>query len=91
MSHIFWPLVSHVLSVHVGAEIPGDNVAAVIIQDRDEILPSPADDFQDGEVSRPHLVDGGGFVRKLVGRFDHHIIGCSDRVSCFEQFSKQLI
>ena len=57
--------VCHVMSAHVGAEIPGD-------------------DLEKGEFSLQHFIDGGGFVHELVGRFDHHIIGCSDEVGYIE-------
>ena len=59
-------------------------VAAVVIQDRAEIIPTPADDLEVGEVRLPHLVDCRGFVFELIGRFDHYVIRRSDQVSCFE-------
>jgi len=37
--------VRHVLGSHVRAEFPRDDVAAVIVQDRAEIEPAPADDL----------------------------------------------
>ena len=76
--------IGHVLSAHVRAEFPRDDVAAVVIQDRAEIIPTPADDLEVGEVRLPHLVDCRGFVFELIGRFDHYVIRRSDQVSCFE-------
>ena len=76
--------ISHVLSAHVRAEFPRDDVAAVVIQDRAEIIPTPADDLEVGKVGLPHLVDCRGFVLELIGRFDHYVIRRSDQVSCFE-------
>ena len=49
--------VCHIFRPHVGAQFPRDDIAAVIIQDRAEIEPAPADDLQISEVSLPELVD----------------------------------
>ena len=76
--------VCHILSPHVCAKLPSDDVAAVIIQNSAEIIPSPADDLEVGEVGLPHLVDCRRFVFELLRRFDHHIIGGGDEVSSFE-------
>ena len=53
-----------------GAELPRDNVATVIIKDRAEIKPTPANDLEIGEVRLPQLIDGRGFVFELVCSFD---------------------
>ena len=45
--------VFHVLGPHACAVLPCDDVAAVIIQDRAEIKPAPADDLEVGEVGLP--------------------------------------
>lgn len=42
--------VSHILRSHGGAEFPGDDVAAVVIEDGAEIEPPPADHLEIGEV-----------------------------------------
>lgn len=52
--------ICHVFSPHVFAELPGNDVAAVDIQDGAEIMPAPADDLQVSEIGLPHLVNGGG-------------------------------
>lgn len=62
--------VRHVFSPHIGAQFPSDDVAAVIVQDRAEIEPAPADDLEVGEVSLPKLIDRRGFVFELAGRLD---------------------
>ena len=62
--------VGHVLCPHVGAELPRDEVAAVIVQDRAEIKPPPANDLEIGEVRLPQLIDGRGFVFELTGSLD---------------------
>ena len=62
--------VGHVLCPHVGPEFPRDDVAAVVVEDRAEIEPPPADDLQIGEVGLPKLIDRGGFVFELVRSLD---------------------
>ena len=54
-----------------GAKLPRDDVAAVIIKDRAEREPPPADDLQIGEVSLPKLIDRRGFVFELARGLDH--------------------
>ena len=63
--------VGHILSPHVSAELPRDDVAAVIVQDCAEVEPAPTDDFEIGEVGLPKLVDGCRFVFELTGGFNH--------------------
>ena len=55
---------------HVGAELPRDDVAAVIVQDRAEIEPTPAQYLDVGEVGLPKLIDRSRFVFELTGCFD---------------------
>jgi len=62
--------VGHVLCPHVGAALPRDDVAAVIVQGRAEIKPPPANDLEIGEVGLPQLIDGRGFVFELTGSLD---------------------
>lgn len=72
--------VRHITSPHVGAELPRDDVAAVIVQDCAEIIPTPADNLEVREVCLPHLVDGGGFVCELISGLDHHVIWRGDQI-----------
>ena len=60
--------IRHIFSPHVGAEIPEDNVTAVIIEDRAEIGPAPTKDLDVGGVCLPKLVNGRGIVFELVRR-----------------------
>ena len=76
--------ICHILGTHICAELPCDDVAAVIIQYRAEVIPAPTDDLEVGEVGLPHLVDRGGLVRELIGGLDHHIVRRSDQISCFQ-------
>ncbi len=46
-------LISHIFGLHYRAELPGDDVPVVIVEDRREIEPTPADDFEIGEVGLP--------------------------------------
>ena len=66
------------------AEFPGDDIAAVILQDGGQIIPAPANDLEVGKICLLHLVDSRGFVGELFGRFNHHIIGCCNQVSRFQ-------
>ena len=77
-------VVGHVLCPHVCAKLPRDDVAAVIIKDRAEIKPAPANDLEIGEVRLPQLVDGRGFVFELVGRLDHDEGRTGDQVVRFQ-------
>ena len=48
----------------------GDDVAAVVVQDRAEVEPAPTQNLQVREVSLPKLVDAGRLVLELIGRLD---------------------
>ena len=45
--------VGHILSPHVSAELPRDDVSAVIVQDCAEIEPASTDNLEIGEVGLP--------------------------------------
>ena len=64
--------------------LPGHHVATVVIEDRAEVIPTPADDLQIGEVGLPQLVRAGGLVPELVGRLHHHEGRAGDQVSLLE-------
>jgi hypothetical protein len=68
---------SAIASLHVGAELPGDDVAAVVVEDRGEVEPAPADDLQVGEIGLPKLVPGG----ELIGGLYHHEGRTGDQVA----------
>ena len=63
---------------HGRAEPTSNDVTAVVIQDRGQIIPTPTDDLEVSEVGLPHLVDGRRFVFELIRSLDHHIIRCRD-------------
>ena len=52
--------IGHVWCPHAGAELPRDDVTAVIIKDRAEIKPPPANDLEVGEVRLPQLMPTAG-------------------------------
>ena len=45
-----------VLGLHRGAQLPGDDVAGEVVEDRRQVEPSPADDLEISEVRLPELV-----------------------------------
>ena len=77
--------IGDVLRPHGGAELPGDDVARVIVEHRRQIHPAPADDLEVGEVGLPHLVGPGGFGVELVRGLDHHIGRAGDQVVGLEK------
>jgi len=53
---------------------------AVVVEDRAEIEPAPADHLEIGEVGLPELVRAACFVPELVGGPDHHMGWCRDQI-----------
>ena len=51
--------VGDITGLHVGTQLPGNDIAGIIIMDSTEIEPAPANDLQIGKVSLPLLIDGG--------------------------------
>lgn len=70
----------HIAGPHGRAELPCDDVAAEIIQNGAQIIPTPSDDLNVGKVCLPRLIDSGGFVLELFGSFDHHVIRRGNKV-----------
>lgn len=60
--------IGDIRGLHRGAELPGDDVAAVVIKDGREIEPPPADDLEIGEVGLPQLVRACRLFPELVVR-----------------------
>ena len=60
----------HVLGLHRGAQLPGDNVPREVVENVGKIEPSLPHDLDVGEVGLPHLIDGGGFIAELVRSLD---------------------
>jgi len=77
--------VGHVLGAHVGAQLPGDDVAREVVEHGRQVHPAPPDDLEVGKVGLPHLVRSGGFGVELVGRLDHNIGRAGDQVMGLEQ------
>jgi len=76
--------VSYILSPHVCAKFPRDNVAAVVVEDRAEIEPPPAQNFEISEVCLPQLVDGCGFVFELARRRYNDEGRAGDQIVCLQ-------
>ena len=76
--------VRHVFSPHVGAELPRDDVAAVVIENRAEIEPAPTENLDIGEVSLPKLVDGRRLVLELIGSLQDDEGGAGDQIMGLE-------
>ncbi len=77
--------VRHILHAHGRAQLPGDDVAAIIVQDRAEIEPPPADHLEIGEVGLPKLVDRRCFVLELIGGFQHDESRAGDQIMRLER------
>ena len=77
--------VGDVAGAHGGAELPGDDEAGVVVEDRREIEPAPADDLEVGEVGLPELVRRRGLLRERVGGLHHDEGGAGDQVVRLEQ------
>ena len=79
------PPRAYIFRLHRRAELPGDDVSREAIQDRGQIVPTPADDLEVGEVGLPHLVRRGRLVTELVGGLDHDEGGAGDQIMRFEE------
>ena len=77
--------VGDILGPHVGAELPGDDVAREVVEYCRQIHPSPSDDFEVGKIGLPHLVGAGGFGVELIRRFHHDIGRAGDQVMRLQQ------
>src|SRR6185436_473167 len=77
--------VGHVLRFHRRAQLPGDDVAREVIQDRAEIKPSPAGHLEIGEVGLPELVWRRRLVLELAGGFHDDVGWAGNQVMRLEQ------
>jgi hypothetical protein len=77
--------VGDVLGPHVGAQLPGDDVAREVVEHGRQIHPAPADDLEVGEVGLPHLVRPRGLGVELIGGLDHDEGRAGDQVMGLEQ------
>ena len=79
----FQCLVQRILYIrrgHSSAKFPGDDVPAIVIQDRTEIEPAPADYFEIGEVGLPKLVGCRRFIPELVCSFHDDEVRAGDQI-----------
>ena len=77
--------IGDVLGPHRAAQLPGDDVARVIVEHGRQVHPAPPDDLEVGEVGLPHLVHPRGLGVEAIRRLDHHIGRAGDQVMGFQQ------
>jgi hypothetical protein len=77
--------IGDVLRLHRHAELPGDDIARVVVQDGRQIIPAPTSDLQIGEVRLPKLVWSRRLFPELIRRLDHDIGGASDQILRLEK------
>ena len=77
--------VGDVLGPHGAAEFPADDVAGLVVEDRGQVKPAPADDLEIGKIGLPHLVWCGGIVLELIRSLDGDIGGVGDQVARLQQ------
>ena len=58
--------IGDISGLHRRAKFPSNDVAALVVEDRAEIEPAPADDLEICEVGLPRFVWADGFVPELV-------------------------
>jgi hypothetical protein len=74
-----------VLGLHRGAQLPGDDVAGEVVEDRRQVEPSPADDLEISEVRLPELVWCRRLILELVRGFHHDEGWAGDQIVDLEQ------
>ena len=72
-----------IVSFHRGAQAPGDDVGAVVVEECRQIEPTPAEDLEIGEVGLLKLVRPNSFVMELIRRFDGMQVGLVIRSCAF--------
>ena len=77
--------LGNVLSLHRRTQLPGDDVARVIIEHRGEVHPAPPDDLEVGKVCLPHLVRACCLGMELISRFDHGVSWAGDQIVRLQQ------
>src|SRR6266550_7306317 len=77
--------ISSVLGLHRGAQLPGDDVAGKVVEDRREVEPSPANDLEISEVRLPELVWCRRLILELVRGFHHDEGWAGDQIAGLEE------
>jgi hypothetical protein len=77
--------VKVLVGLHGRTELPGDDVAGIIVEDGRQIEPAPTDDLEVSEVGLPELVRRCGFVSELVCRLDDDKGRAGDQVLGLEK------
>ena len=76
--------VRHIVGPHGRTQLPGDDVAREVVQDRRQVEPALADHLEVGEVGLPELVRGRGLVPELICRLDDDEGRAGDQVMDLE-------
>ena len=76
--------IRNVPNRHICENYPPNYVAAIVVQDCGQIVPTPADDLEVGKVNLLHLVDCCAFVFELFGGFNDNLFGYRVQISSFE-------
>src|SRR5262245_3123235 len=71
--------------LHRGAQLPGDDVAGEVVEDRRQVEQSPADNLEIGEVRLPELLWCRRLVAELIRSLHHDEGGASDQIAGLEQ------
>lgn len=77
--------VYHVPGPRVPAELPRDDAAAVIVQDRAEIEPVASQNLEIGKFGQSKLVDGLCLMPKLIRGFPHDERRAGIHAMCVER------
>src|SRR3546814_6244484 len=75
----------YILGTHVGAQLPGNDIAREVVEHGREVHPAPPDDLEVGEVGLPHLVRAGSLGVELIGSLYHDIGRTGDQIVRLEQ------
>ena len=62
--------IRYILRPHVGTKLPRNDVTAVVVENRAEIEPAPAENLDVRKICLPKLVDPSRLVLELIGCLD---------------------
>jgi hypothetical protein len=74
-----------VRSLHRGAQLPGDDVAGEVVEDRRQVEPSPPDDLEISEVRLPELVWRRRLILELMRGLHHDEGWAGDQIVGLEE------
>lgn len=77
---MYRPVYLDIGSRHTATQSPGDDIAGVINEDGRQVIPTPADDLEAGEVGLPQFVDQERWILELVTGLHQDVGGIGDQV-----------